>query len=222
MAKEKKLTVKIYENKQLKENQFPGPGDDPNSFYPLYIMITFNRKVKTIKSPTFEFLERTNSAYHLLSSNWKHIQNNDERLLKHFRSFLESSGLEFSVASIAPENEIYQKFKTPIFDLFSREFLNYLHVFFGNRESETNGKFSATQLILYSYPNPIHFFEMMQEMNSELAVEFASINSAQIKRIRIFERLRLIGIIPFYADFQANEPFLSDLSELRILNNRTE
>lgn len=218
MAKVKKLTVKIYENRQLKEYSMHSHENETHTFYPLYLMITFNRKVKTIKSPTCEFLERTNSAFHLLPSNWGKIQNNDERLMNHFRKYVEEGGKEFDVLYISPENQDYKKFKIPIFDVFSKEFTAALSGFFLNLSQEKESEFSTTQLILHTYPNSVHFLRMMQELNRELALDFISLNPLLIKMNKMFFKLQVDGIFPFYADYLANEDFLEELSKLRSLS----
>lgn len=202
MAKPKKLTVKIYENRQIVkpyESEF-----EQTQFWPLYVTVTYNGKIKNIKSLTFEFLERLNMNYDLISEDWEAIRKNDERLFGNFKKFIESKNQEFSLDLVSPTNSDFQKAKLTIYDFYSSHLRAGLFKALHNHSWTIQALITSNNLIAFSY--------MLGELKPEIFEDFKSKSPKSYLFLEEIIELSNQKIFPFMVDVWVKEPFLSQLT----------
>jgi hypothetical protein len=209
MAKEKKLTVKIYENRQLKEYKSPEEESMDgyelvysHTFYPLYLMLTFNRKVKTIKSPTFEFLHEIHERTDLIITDPDEIEKNDRRLLDGYREIIEKRGEEFSLDLISSSNPEYVKFKEPVFHLVgSKVKMEFFHFFHGVGPHD---KYPYSMMVALTTPNWMVFLYHLKETSPGIYSEFLDWFEDVELIVNEFENFSRQNLFPFRIDLELN------------------
>lgn len=204
MAKPKKLTLKIFENKQLKEVE-----SESGSYSPLYLMLTYNGKVKTIKSPTFELIDHINFNTYLIYEDALEIERNDRRLFEGIRKFLENTGKEFSLGFVSQQNEEYSVLKTPIFRLIGEKVRSNLFTFF-----EGEKKLSASALVLGTFYNWEYSMLHLKEISPSVYSEFKEYFPAIEEILSEFSKLSAQNYFPYMIDFQLNRPEIMQLKRL--------
>jgi hypothetical protein len=204
MAKAKKLTLKVFENKQLKEREnLNGP------YSPLYLMLTFNGKVKTIKSPTFELINDTNDRMDLIYENKGEIEQNDRRIFEGIRRLIEDKGQHFSLDFISQENENYLYLKSPIFDLIGKKVRMNLFTFFDYQR-----KLSSSALLFGTNYNWVVSIQHLKEVNHSLFLDFIYLYPRIENILDEFLKLRNQNFFPYIIDFEINNEKTKRLKEL--------
>ncbi|MCR9080899.1 MAG: hypothetical protein NXH89_00645 [Cyclobacteriaceae bacterium] len=207
MPKPKKFTIRIFENRSLKEK-----GSIAGPYFPLYCSISYNRRVKTIKSLTFELLDKINFGVDLLLDGHEEIEKNDRRVLEQYRSLVESTNREFSIDLISSENKEYEFLKTPLFYIAGEKIRNQLFFFFQGKGQ--NPKFPLSQLLIAENQNWVYFLGHMKEISPKKFEEFIEFYQPTEKILLEFEKLNEINFFPYLIDIQVNNPITKNLKEL--------
>jgi hypothetical protein len=219
MAKARKLTVKIFESRQIlnpytrKDSERFFKKDEDLKFWPLYLTISYNNKTKNMKSPTFEFLERMGYGYNLIFGDHELIRLNDERLLKNFKRLIEESNREFSLDLVSPANEEFNLCKKFIYDYYSSKARrDIFKVLIKGLERTGELRFPNSMLILAGTENLHDFLGMIKELSPKLFEEFTLEFTDSFSVLTNLDLLKYKNIFPFWVDHLVNEDFLKRIS----------
>lgn len=204
MGKPKKLTVKIFENRELKEVKTKEP-----VFYPLYLVVTYNRKVTKFKSPTYDFILNQNIGYELITENQEAIRINDERLISNYKKYLESKNIEFSVSLLKSDNQEFEEIKTPLEQILNSKLISALFKFFNAKKTFIN-----TTLLMAETENINFFINAIAELNNDVFEQLRSIDPDLFNAMDELRSLERKNIFPFYIDHLVDEQFLSSFRKV--------
>lgn len=201
MAKIKKLSVKVFENRQLQKGKIK-----TWEFYPIYLSVIFNKKVTTLKSPFYEYISQTN-IWRDSKPEIKVFEINESRLFKNIRAFFEDNNIEFSTSLLKSEELVYRFLSTPLWKVFDFEFRMGIAVFLAKFE----GKYANTSVLLYESSNYYSFVESIKEINPGLYLEMVTFLPNYFNILDCLVELSKNDIFPYVADFLQNESFLDSL-----------
>ncbi|MBS4070674.1 MAG: hypothetical protein KGZ90_05070 [Algoriphagus sp.] len=202
MAKPKKLTVKIYENRQIVK---PYQSEFVESqFWPLYLTVTYDRKIKNLKSPTFEYLERLNFGYDLITEDWEAIRKNDERLLVNFKSIIEARNQTFSLDQVSQTNPDFQNAKITLYDFYSSHLRSDLFKVLQGNPWAIQASLTAGNLVAFSF--------MLGELKPEIFEDLKKQSPESHIFLNQINELASDRIYPFMVDLWIKEPFLDVIS----------
>ena len=205
MARQKKLSIKLFENKILSKNT---DGYDV-IFHPLYLNVIFNKKVTTLKSPSFDFTENTSLFTHWITEQPNIIEMNDTRLINNIREYYEKSGREFSVLELKKTNKAFSKLSSTLFDAFRYEIVSELITYFYSKK-----EFQYTSIMAASSFNYIYFLRSLKELNTEIYKDIIYTIPKKAQIIEVLAGLLEKNIIPYVVDYLNDEEFTNQLKEL--------
>lgn len=203
MAKSSKLTIKHFENTLLKKK------DD--QFYPIYLNITYKRKVTSIKSPSFELITKMNMAINWIYDKPEIIEQNDIRLINNIRKYYEQNDLEFSVFVLKSTENLFKKLSMSFYEALENDFKTGFISFFHNKKQFVN-----TEMMAVSSFNYVYFIDSLKELNPKIYEDLLLTMPTKFKILEEIMKLHNKGIIPFIADYQLNEPFLNEVKKLEM------
>jgi hypothetical protein len=207
MAKAKKFTIGIFENRSLKEKDF-----SKGVYYPLYLTLSFNRKNKTIKSLTYELLNDLNSRAEVLMDDHEEVEKNDRRILENYRKYVESQGIEFSLELISPDNEDYVKLKVPVFEFVGGKVKWRLYSFFQGPDNKFP-LYPNAQLLSWETYNWDRFLHQMKEISPKFFQDFMEENEDIEKIFHEIKKLDDLNLWPYLIDLKTDNPIFQDLKK---------